>query len=232
MLFRDSRGILITVEYNVVIKRSTRRKNVALRVLDAKTVELRAPQWVSDDYLNALLKKRETWLRKILRQCPEPVAYHDGAKIMLEGRWCKLRWFHPQGKGAVCLVDDVVYLPVNNDQAAAKALQQYLRQRGVSELTQRCEQLAAQVGRKPSRIKVRSFTARWGSCDSKGVIKLNWRLLMAPPDVRDYVIFHELAHMVEMNHSVHFWREVASWVPDYKKHCQWLREHGPLLLAV
>lgn len=220
------------VEYDLVIKRSHRRKTVALRILNARTVELRAPHWVSDDYLSALLQKRQAWLQKVLAKSPAPVAYHDGATLMVDGRYHTLRWYRPQGRGDVCLVDGVIYLPVTHDEAAAKALQKFLRERASRELTARCQFLAEQVGRRPSQITVRSFTARWGSCDTKGVIKLNWRLIMAPPAVRDYVIYHELAHMVEMNHSVHFWREVASWVPDYKAHCEWLKAHGPLLLAV
>ena len=220
------------MQYDLVIKRSSRRKTVALRILNARTVELRAPQWVSDDYLSVLLKKREAWLHSVLAKCPEPVAYHDGASVMLHGEAYTLRWYRPQGRGEVCLVENVIYLPVSTEQAAAKALTKFLRERAVDELTARCKSLALQVGRKPSQIVVRSFTARWGSCDSKGVIKLNWRLIMAPPAVRDYVIFHELAHMVEMNHSAHFWREVEAWAPDYKAHCAWLKQHGPLLLAV
>lgn len=220
------------MEFDVVIKRSARRKTVALRILNARTVELRAPAWVSDRYLDEMLHKRAEWLQEALAKCPSPLSYRDGDKVMLHGRMHTLRWFVPQGRGAVCCVDDVLYLPVSNEPAAAKALMTFLRERAVSELTSRCQQLAEQVGRQPSRIQVRSFSARWGSCDTRGVIKLNWRLVMAPDEVRDYVIFHELAHMVEMNHSVHFWREVAAWVPNYKAHCQWLKKNGPGLLAV
>lgn len=220
------------VEYDVVIKRSQRRKTVALRVLNSQTVELRAPHWVSDAYLAALLSKREAWLTRVLADCPAPVAYHDGATILLEGRQHILRWYRPQGRGDVCLVEQVIYLPVTSEKAAAIALQKFLRDRASRLLTARCQHLAERMGRQPSSILVRSFTARWGSCDSKGVIKLNWRLIMAPLNVQDYVMYHELAHMVEMNHSVHFWREVAAWVPDYKAHCEWLKAHGPLLLAV
>jgi predicted metal-dependent hydrolase len=220
------------VEYDLVIKRSQRRKTVALRVLNSRTVELRAPHWVSDAYLSALLSKREAWLTRVLADCPAPIAYHDGATVLLAGCQHTLRWYRPQGRGEVCLVEQVIYLPVSNEKAAAKALQKFLRDRAIRQLTARCHFLAEQVGRKPSSILVRNFTARWGSCDSKGVIKLNWRLIMAPPDVQDYVMYHELAHMVEMNHSVHFWREVAAWVPEYKVHCAWLKQQGPLLLAV
>ena len=218
--------------YDLVIKRSPRRKTVALRVLNARTVELRAPQWVSDEYLKALLSKREQWLQKVLSSCPEPMSFHDGAHFMIDGESYLLRWYQPLGRGRVYLSEKVLFLPVNNVEAAAKSLRQYLRQRAAEVLLARCQELALQMGRKPSNVLVRSFTARWGSCDSQGVIKLNWRLIMAPTDVRDYVIIHELAHMVEMNHSVHFWREVESWMPNYKQHYQWLKQHGPILLAV
>ena len=82
--------------YDLVIKRSPRRKTVALRVLNARTVELRAPQWVSDEYLKALLSKREQWLQKVLSSCPEPMSFDDGAHFMIDGESyllrCTNRW--------------------------------------------------------------------------------------------------------------------------------------------
>ncbi|NLL76797.1 MAG: M48 family metallopeptidase [Clostridiales bacterium] len=77
-----------------------------------------------------------------------------------------------------------------------------------------------------SRITVRDQKTRWGSCSSKGTLSFNWRLMLAPPAVLDYVIVHELCHLTHMNHSRDFWECVGTILPDYKKHKKWLKEHG------
>ncbi len=75
-------------------------------------------------------------------------------------------------------------------------------------------------------ITVRDQKTRWGSCSSLGTLSFNYRLIFAPPAVLDYVVVHELCHLTHMNHSKDFWSMVASIMPDYKKHRQWLKEHG------
>ena len=79
------------------------------------------------------------------------------------------------------------------------------------------------------RISVRNQKSRWGSCSRRGTISLNWRLLQAPPFVRDYLILHELMHLREMNHSARFWREVARVCPGYETAERWLRQHASML---
>ncbi len=77
-----------------------------------------------------------------------------------------------------------------------------------------------------SRITVRDQKTRWGSCSSTGTLSLNYRLMFAPPRVLDYVVIHELCHLTHMNHSREFWNLVASVMPEYKIHRNWLKEHG------
>lgn len=78
-------------------------------------------------------------------------------------------------------------------------------------------------------ITIRDQKTRWGSCSSKGNLNFNWRLMLAPPKVLDYVVIHELCHRKEMNHSPRFWAHVASIMPDYKEHRQWLKANGKTL---
>ena len=76
------------------------------------------------------------------------------------------------------------------------------------------------------RITIRNQKTRWGSCSSVGNLNYNWKLVLMPPGVLDYVVVHELAHRREMNHSAAFWKVVATWMPDYKKYRKWLRDNG------
>ena len=77
-----------------------------------------------------------------------------------------------------------------------------------------------------NRITIRSQKTRWGSCSSKGTLSFNWRLMLAPPVILDYVVVHELCHLKHMNHSADFWKAVESVYPDYRNARKWLKEHG------
>ena len=85
---------------------------------------------------------------------------------------------------------------------------------------------ARKMGVTYGRISIREQKTRWGSCSSVGNLNYNWKLVLMPPGVLDYVVVHELAHRREMNHSAAFWKVVATWMPDYKKYRKWLRDNG------
>jgi hypothetical protein len=104
-----------------------------------------------------------------------------------------------------------------------------LRRRATVELPARLGELATRHGLEVSRVSVRDQRARWGSCGRDGHICLNWRLVLMPPWVRDYVLIHELMHLKRMDHSRVYWELVANAHPDYEAARRWLREHGPSL---
>ena len=93
-------------------------------------------------------------------------------------------------------------------------------------LEQKLRYYAPKMGVTYGRVSVRDQKTRWGSCSSEGNLNFNWRLIMAPPGVMDYVVVHELAHRKEMNHSKAFWNEVEKVIPDYKRWVKWLKEEG------
>lgn len=97
---------------------------------------------------------------------------------------------------------------------------------------QRAEYYASVMGVTFNRIAIREQRTRWGSCSSKKNLNFNWKLLLAPPEVLDYVVVHELCHLKQMDHSRAFWAEVAAILPDYKERKKWLREHGADLMSV
>jgi predicted metal-dependent hydrolase len=91
------------------------------------------------------------------------------------------------------------------------------------------DKYAARIGRPSTRLTLRDPRSRWGSCTADGALMFSWRLVMAPPDVLDYVAAHEVAHMIEMNHSAAFWAVVAGLRPDWKAQRDWLHGQGSVL---
>lgn len=98
-------------------------------------------------------------------------------------------------------------------------------------LPERCRYFAGIMGVSYGRITIRNQKTRWGSCSSKGNLNFNCLLMLAPPEIRDYVVVHELAHRKEMNHSPCFWKEVEKVLPDYRQRLLWLKKNGPELIA-
>ena len=99
------------------------------------------------------------------------------------------------------------------------------------DLTARVRRFAPLVGVTYGRITIRAQKTRWGSCTGEGNLNFNCLLALAPPEIRDYVVIHELCHRKEMNHSLRFWEEVAKFCPDYRRHRQWLKRNGGSLIA-
>lgn len=112
---------------------------------------------------------------------------------------------------------------------ARAALETWLEQRARTEIVARVTARAAKMALTYGRVTIRDQKTRWGSCSSAGNLNFNWRLILAPPAVLDYVVVHELAHRAELNHSVRFWRIVARYCPQYETHRAWLRAHGAAL---
>ena len=111
------------------------------------------------------------------------------------------------------------------------AQEKELRERAKSVLTQRTAYFARQIGVTYGRITVRDQKTRWGSCSQTGNLNFNFRLILAPLEVLDYVVVHELCHRRQMNHSTQFWQEVAQVLPDYRKRKAWLTENGWRLMG-
>lgn len=106
-----------------------------------------------------------------------------------------------------------------------------LREKTRKLVTERVKHYAAIIGVQYNQIAIRMQRTRWGSCSSKGNLNFNCLLGLVPPEVLDYVVVHELCHLIEMNHSKQFWNAVERTIPDYKVHRKWLKDNGNKLIA-
>ncbi len=209
----------------VVLRRSARARRLSLRVsrLDGR-VSLTLPEWTPEREGIAFLESKEDWLRTQLGQIATAAPVRAGASVMFAG---EERSIVGTARRGVRLRENV--LEISGDRPVGAQLRAFLRTEARNALVAASDRYAAQIGRRYSRITLRDTRSRWGSCTADGALMYSWRLIMAPPDVLDYVAAHEVAHLAEMNHSDAFWRVVEKICPTYQKHRRWLRQNGDLL---
>jgi len=117
------------------------------------------------------------------------------------------------------------------EQSSVKqVLENVYRRQAREHFTERLEHYADRMGVEYEKLELRNQRTRWGSCSTSGTISLNWRVIMAPPEVVDYLVVHELAHLVEQHHGDSFWQLVGEYIPEYREHARWLEENSAALI--
>lgn len=213
----------------VTWRRSARARRFSLRVssLDG-TVTLSLPLRARNAEAEAFLHAQGDWLRAALARVPQATTVADGTILPYDGRPCRVT--ATPGRGGVRVVDDRIEVPGDPARLAAK-LGAFLKARARDRLALASDHYAGLLGRRVTEIALRDTRSRWGSCSAEGRLMYSWRLIMAPPAVLDYVAAHEVAHLIEMNHSDAFWAVVARLCPGWKTHRNWLRAQGNALHA-
>lgn len=226
-------GVLVPYR---IIRSARRRRTLELR-MDAEgvrvAVPLRTPRHEVDDFV----RSRVDWIRKHLAadgRLARP-EFATGDLMPYLGRRMPLEVVEGTGRTARVQTDllglRVTLARSANDrrEAVQDALRRWYRDRAVEEITARVEAWAARAGYQPRRVMVRDQKRRWGSCAKDGTLRFNWRLIMLEPSVVDYVVVHELAHLVRPHHRPAFWAEVERLVPDYRARRTALAEQGAVL---
>jgi predicted metal-dependent hydrolase len=212
----------------ITLLRSPRARRVSLRVsrLDG-AVTLTLPPRMREAEAMAFLQGQEGWLRRALARRTVVQAVAIGATIPVEGRHLTLS---PGPGRAVRPEGDALLIPGNPAQAAPRAAA-WLKALARDRLAAASDRHASALGRRYSTLTLRDTRSRWGSCTAAGGLMYSWRLVMAPPQVLDYVAAHEVAHLAEMNHSPAFWAVVARLYPAHAAARAWLKAEGAALHA-
>lgn len=213
----------------ITLRRIARARRFSLRVAAADgRVTLSLPLRAREADAIAFAQAQEGWIRAALARMPEGVCVALGGQISVEG--IALTLTTGQGR-SVRIEGDQLIVPGDPDRVSTRVAA-FLKVRARDRLAAASDHYAAQIGRQVTQISLRDTRSRWGSCTHQGSLMYNWRLIMAPPAVLDYVAAHEVAHMVEMNHSDAFWAVVARLYPAWKPQRAWLKRYGAQLQSV
>lgn len=227
-------------EFQYKVTRSN-RKTVGISINHDEGVKVSAPKWVTLKTIEEILIKKSGWIKRKLTELsntpkiPVNRVLTEGMIVSFMGENYVLRISpEPSSKSAAVRLESgiiTVCVPVNMKpedryQAVMDALVKWYRLNAKNYVNERINHFASKMGVTPARVVIKQQKSRWGSCSSKQNININWRIIMAPSSVIDYVIVHELAHLKEMNHSVRFWQFVERFSADFKKHREWLKLHG------
>jgi predicted metal-dependent hydrolase len=199
-----------------------RRRSIGM-VIDHTGLSVRAPAWVSIREIELALRERAEWVIKTLTEWRGrdkealPTQWCQGAGLLYLGRPLTLALFPARKK---TIAADLLHLTVlhpnpGNEVEIGAFVGRWLKEQALALLAPRVLHFASQVTRKMPAVKLSSARTQWGSCNHKGEIRLHWRLVQLPPAIADYVIAHEVAHLVELNHSPRFWALVESLLPGH-----------------
>lgn len=219
----------------VAVRRSARARRYTLRLSHGTGEPLLViPYRGNFEKGLAFAHSQTNWLRERLQRVPGPIPFLDGAEIPVRGKTHILRQTGSlrgivQARGRDKETGLRKIQVPGEEEHFARRVTDWLKKEARADLEPAVFEYAARLKVRPKRISIRDQSSRWGSCSANGTLSFSWRLVLAPPLVLDYLAAHEVAHLVEMNHSSRFWRTLERIAPDTPKAEAWLKAHGATL---
>jgi predicted metal-dependent hydrolase len=230
----DNREILYKIE------RSDRRRTVGICISLNGEVVVRSPRFLNKDKIQEIVRKRARWIieKQEFIKTHNPLGsekeFVSGESFPYLGRNYRLEVIKPAPREEGCrLKRGRFFVGVNGDlsseeikRAVKKTLIDWYIQRAKETIPERLKVYARQVGEWPVKVEIKGYKGRWGSCSRNGLIRFNWKIIMAPVALVDYVIVHELCHLIHQPHSARFWQKVQTIIPDYAMRRMKLKEYS------
>jgi predicted metal-dependent hydrolase len=227
-------GPVTTLEYR--IKRSDRALHARILV-DADGVQVVVPRHFPLRKVEPFVQEKRPWIERTLRRMREsesefpPARVQAGGEIPYLGERLALnvRTEARRSRAHVARRGSELRVALPPDVGLRKALEAWYRRQARTEVAVRLDAAVARAGRSYTTLQIRGQRTRWASCSTSGAMSFNWRLLLAPAEILDYVVEHEVTHLDIQDHSARFWRLLGSRSPGWREHEAWLRRHGHAL---
>jgi len=218
------------------IRRSDRARYARILV-DGSGVEVVLPRRFPLRDVEPFVEEKRPWIERTLRRFreseaafPRPRVEDGGMVPYLGGRLTlRVRTEPRRTRAHVARRGDELHVRLPRGGSLEESLEGWYRRRARAEVAPRLDAACARAGVGYTSLQIRAQRTRWASCSSSGAMSFNWRLLLAPAEILDYVVEHEVAHLAVHDHSQRFWRLLAQRVPAWREHEQWLRRHGHAL---
>jgi len=222
-------------DYSVV---RTSRRTIAIHIDPLKGVLVRAPKRASEKEVRKFLLQKAPWIMRKLVEVQRRAGevphhlYLDGEIFLYRGESFRLRICTDSGIGrnSVAITGSEIAVSLKPGQNVQEILRKWYIARARETLNERVKYFSGELDAEPNKIVIRGQTKRWGSCSSKGNVNLNWKLVMAQPNILDYVVAHELCHLRFPNHQAEFWHTLSGVMPDYTDRRAWLKANGHKLV--
>ena len=224
-------------DFEVQVNRTDRKKSASIEVENNQVV-VTVPASVSDSRIRELVSKRTAWIKtklkeEISRPPPKPKEFVSGETLPYLGKNYRLK-VQTGSSTSVGMYKGYLVVEVpdevqDRDQTIRSLLEGWYQSHAEKRLKEKTDRFSEIVGVTPKSVSVCSYKSRWGSCSVSGDLSYNWRIILAPHRIVDYVVVHELCHLLEHNHSPRYWKHVAHHVPEYKDCREWLK-HNELMI--
>lgn len=210
----------------IQLRKNARARRLTLRIpASGDGAVLTAPRHASQSQMVSFAKRNEAWLRERMSARDPAQTPQIGTTIPFQGVEMQVL----PGKGRSVVRRGATLEVPGKPELVSRKLLAFLKVSARDALDQSVQRYAAALDVKPGEMRLRDTRSRWGSCSSHGDLMFSWRLIMAPSDVLDYVAAHEVAHLLEMNHSPAFWAHVTRAYPGWESRRDWLRNEGSRL---
>ncbi len=211
------------------VRRSDRARRVRVTVDAVRGVEVVLPRRAADREAAAAIRELRPWIERRVAELAgaRAAVAARGDTVPYLGRTLALVTDFPV-RTRVVRRGDTLLVPSGDQRVPA--LERWYRRAARAEIEPRLQRACAQAGTSYSKLTIRGQRTRWASCSRSGAMSFNWRLLLAPEPVLDYVVWHEVCHLEVMDHSKRFWRLLAGRSPGYREHVRWLRANGATLV--
>jgi len=216
-----------------------RKKTISLQINDKSELVITAPYFTPIDEINRFVQEKQNWIKNTIQKHQQeeinnkPPQYITGEMFYYLGKSYPLEvFFEPFENAGVVFWNNCFYLNSREDTDLRKHyLFSWYKKKTCEYIHRRVDFFSGMLKLQHENIRITSAQSRWGSCSEDNNLAFSFRLIMAPPDVIDYVIVHELSHIREKNHSSRFWQRVEAAMPEYKAHRRWLKDnHRKLIL--
>jgi predicted metal-dependent hydrolase len=210
------------------VRRSERASRVRVTVDAANGIEVVLPRSAGEREAATAISELRPWIERRVREL-------DGVRAIVAARGNTLPYLGEMlrivaepGRTRAHRRGSELLVPRGSEQAAA--VERWYRRAARSEIEPRLDDACRLAGSSYSRLSIRGQRTRWASCSRDGAMSFNWRLLLAPEPVLEYVVWHEVCHLEILDHSPRFWALLGRRCPDYREHARWLRRHGATLV--